>query len=258
MDWIGHIRDHTSALAAAASEARLDTPVLTCPGWTLADLVWHVLEVQDFWGHIIEHRPDGPDGYDEPARPSDDQLVPGLLAARDRLVGLLEAAGADEAAWSWSQDHTVGFTLRRQAHEAFVHLVDGLFSLDRQVPEIDPAFAADGVDEIVTIMLAGGQPGAKLEPGARTLLLRGTDVAREWTLRHGHLGTRAAASDSSSGDDSPIWIAESGRTNDPDADVSGRAVELDLWLWGRTTSDRLSVEGDRALVAALGRATQVS
>ena len=74
MDWLSHIRTHTNALADLSVDADPASPVPTCPGWTMADLTWHLLEVQDFWRHIITNRPAGPDTYEEAARPADADL----------------------------------------------------------------------------------------------------------------------------------------------------------------------------------------
>ena len=126
MDWFGHIRAHTDALADLSEGTDPARPVPTCPGWSMADLTWHLLEVQDFWEHIITNRPAGPETYIERDRLSDAELASGLRAACGALTAALEAADPAEEAWSWTFDHTVGFTPRRQAHEAFVHLADGL------------------------------------------------------------------------------------------------------------------------------------
>ena len=54
---------------------------------------------------------------------------------------MLEAADPAEEAWNWSDDHTVGFILRRQAHEALVHRVDAeLAAGDRT--DLDPLLAS--------------------------------------------------------------------------------------------------------------------
>jgi len=49
------IADHSARIAAAAS-AHLDEPIEHCPGWTMADLVQHLTEVQWFWATVVEQR----------------------------------------------------------------------------------------------------------------------------------------------------------------------------------------------------------
>jgi uncharacterized protein (TIGR03083 family) len=249
------IATHAHDLAELGRGHALDTPVPTCGDWTLADLVWHLAEVQDFWCHIIGNRPQGPDTYDRPDRPADDQL-PDLLDDRCRtLVDLLDIADPGDHAWSWSDDHTVGFTVRRQSHEALVHHLDGVLAVGASLPDVDAALAADGVDELVTVMLTGVPDWATYEPDDRTIRLVAADAGRTWPLRFGRMvGT------------SP----DSGRTYDltaleiePDLDrtvttVAADALDLDLWLWGR--GGDVTIEGDpdgaELLRAAVFESTQ--
>ena len=69
-----------------------------------------------------------------------------------------------EEAWTWSDDHTVGFILRRQAHEALVHRLDAEQAAGRG-HELDAALAADGVHECLDVMYGGMPPWGVL--GAR-------------------------------------------------------------------------------------------
>ena len=58
--------------ADAAAEAVLargwTAPVPGCPGWRLADLVWHLAEVQHFWAWVVRTRAADPSTYVEPVR----------------------------------------------------------------------------------------------------------------------------------------------------------------------------------------------
>jgi|GEM_PF-3463318 len=97
MDWLTHIDDFTNQLADIAEVGDLSAPVPTCPDWTLADLAWHLLEVQDFWTWIIGNRPAGPDNYVGSERPSDNELATGLREACDRLATSSEIGRFDSA-----------------------------------------------------------------------------------------------------------------------------------------------------------------
>ena len=83
-------------------------------------------EVQHFWATIVRTRPAAPDEAD--ASPSARTSYAGLLASFDEysaaLVAALEAADPADEAWTWSTEQTVGFILRRQAHEALIHRLD--------------------------------------------------------------------------------------------------------------------------------------
>jgi hypothetical protein len=89
------VRVDTSALAGAA-EHDLAAAVAGCPGWTVADLAWYVLEVQFFWATVVADRLQDPDGYTEPPRPADTDLAPAL---RD---------GVGAGAHPWGRAHVVG------------------------------------------------------------------------------------------------------------------------------------------------------
>lgn len=240
------IADHTHGLVALGRSHPLATPVPTCGDWNLADLVWHLTEVQEFWGHIIAGRPDAsPASYDRPVRPDDDGvLADRLAAATDRLVSLLDTASPTESAWTWSEgDQSVGFTIRRQTHEAIVHHLDGVLAVGNSPAgvSIDPEVAADGIDELITVMLIDVPAWAEYHPSPDTVRLDVSDLGRHWDLEFGRMtGT--------SPDTGTIYdiVAFDGRDDidEPDTTIAGTALDLLLWLWGRTSADPLTIAGE--------------
>ncbi len=138
---------------------------------------------------------EGTDGDEvEPlARPSSDAELPALLQrSTSRLVAALTGRDPDEPCWSWHEEgRHVGWVLRRQAHEALVHRADAELTAGRDVTPADPAVAADGVDEVLSVMVDGvpgwgvftpdgatvsvvvDGPGAPAELGARVRALHG-------------------------------------------------------------------------------------
>ena len=240
------IREHALGLAAVARQVPLDTPVPTCPEWTMADLVWHLTEVELFWSHVVVGRPAGPESYEEPTRPPDHELVDGLERAADSLIDALTGVDPSEAAWSWADEQTVGFTLRRQSHEAVVHHVDGRVAAGVELPAIPPQLAADGVDEMIGVMLTGVPEWARFErrPGVIELRTRDTDDA--WTLAFGRMIGTSPESGAEYDLDALDPVEEPA-----DAVVEGDAVDLHLWLSGRGDLSKLSVQGDAALAHQL-------
>lgn len=237
----------THALGLAAVDAPLDVPVPTCPGWSLADLVWHLTEVQRFWEHVVTVRPAGPDGHEEPARPPDDELRAALEDAATSLVAALEGVDPGDPAWSWSDDdHTVGFTLRRQSHEALVHHVDGLLAAGADLPPIDPRLGADGVDEMIVVMLTGVPDWASFERRPGVVSLRARDTGDEWTLGLGRM-TGTSPESGTSYDLGALELVDEPATTV----VEGTALDLDLWLWGRRDLADLDVRGDDAAARQL-------
>jgi hypothetical protein len=73
----GHIvalRRDSNRIASAA-EGRLDRIVPSCPGWLVADLVWHVGIVHMFWQMVARGALSGPEAWSEPDRPTNDDLL---------------------------------------------------------------------------------------------------------------------------------------------------------------------------------------
>lgn len=229
------IAEHTGALVDLVRGAPLDTPIPSCHGWTLADLTWHLAEVQDFWRWIVHHRPAGPDGYPGIDRPDDGALPDLLRRSCGALVAALRGTDPVDEAWSWSGDHTVAFTLRRQSHEALVHRVDGVLA----------------VDELVTVMLTGVPPWASYAPTRGSIRLVATDTNDTWRLAFGRMtGTSPDTGTSYDLDALELLDPADGSTHDATT-LSGCALALDLWLWGRLAGDAVHVEGDPAGAALL-------
>lgn len=217
------LTDHTRGLADLATELNLATPVPTCGDWTFADLLWHLYEVQHFWLHIVTMRPEGPETYTRPERPDDRLLTNPLRATAKQLVAALEAAETSDQSWTWHEpDQSIGFVIRRQIHEALVHHYDGLIALKEVPPRVNPRLAADGIDEMVDVMLSATTTAGVVE-------LRAIDTDDSWTL-------------------SPKPPQGDATT---DLVIEGTALNLLLWLWGREIASNLTMTGDLALADQL-------
>ena len=75
--WLVMPADHIVALRrdsnriALGVEGRLNHFVPSCPGWQVADLVWHLGIVQMFWRMVARGVLAGPEAWSEPDRPDD-------------------------------------------------------------------------------------------------------------------------------------------------------------------------------------------
>lgn len=88
-EYLAAIARHSAGLADAA-EGDLAAAVEHCPGWTVADLVNHVTEVQWFWATIVEQRLTAPpEAALRPARADPERLIPSLRSESARLVRVL-------------------------------------------------------------------------------------------------------------------------------------------------------------------------
>lgn len=247
-DYLRHLRSDSDRLRAVLAECDPGARVPGCPDWTAADLLAHHGGVLDFWATIVEHRPAGPgDDWVEPERPTAyDELLAHHAAQTDRLVAALAAADPAEKAWSWSAEQTVGFTFRRQAHEALIHRLDAEQTAGAVTP-LDPDLAADGVDEALDIMF-GGTPGWGSFTGTgRHVRVDISDLDESVWVGTGRF-TGTDPEDGKTYDEDDI-AKVAPRDGEPDAVVTGPAAALDAWLWRRGPADEITVTGDDAVVA---------
>ncbi|MGI9605305.1 MAG: maleylpyruvate isomerase N-terminal domain-containing protein [Acidimicrobiales bacterium] len=243
------IRRHSHGLADVANAASLADSVPTCGDWTMADLVWHMIEVQTFWRYILGGRPDArPQTYEEPERLPDVALASALRSGVDDLVHILDGADPGEAAWSWSSDHTVGFSIRRQSHEALIHHVDGLLAANAPLPVVAPRLAADGVDELINLFIGDLPDWAAWHPGDHTVSLVARDTTDRWGFRLG----RMTGTSPKSGKTYDLVAAEPvPDVEDATLALGGAAIDLLLWLWGRGDLGALARSGDVAVAGTV-------
>lgn len=243
--YLRHLRSDSDRLREVLTGCDPEARVPGCPDWTAADLLGHHGGVLDFWATIVEQRPAGPDDWQEPEKPTSyDGLLAYHRAQTDRLVAALSAADPAEGAWTWSSEQTVGFTFRRQAHEALIHRLDAEQAAGAVTP-LDPELAADGVDEALDVMF-GGTPGwGTFTGGGRYVRVDLTDRDESvWVETGRFVGTDP--DNAKSYDEDDIAKVEP-RGSEPDAVVSGPAATLDAWLWRRGDSTGVTVTGDEAV-----------
>jgi uncharacterized protein (TIGR03083 family) len=226
--------------------------VPTCPDWNAADLLWHLAEVQWFWGTVVR---DGIDGAAaearKPERPRDRQELHDFFAASSReLVGLLGDKAPESHAWTWSPEQTVGFVRRRQAHEALIHRVDAELAAGSRTP-MGPALSADGVDEALRVMYGGVPPwGSFAAEAGKTIRVRATDTGHTWLVRLGQFsGTDPDTETTYQEPDLSAADADTGE--DTTAGLEGTAADLDCWLWHRPTVEPVVRTGDSDVLHAL-------
>jgi len=160
VDYLTHLADESRRFVEVLRPTPAHAPVPSCPGWDADDLLWHLGSVQSFWADVVEHAVADPAEVTEPARP---ESRPGLVRFFEVATGRLQRvlAETDPAAprWTWSTEQTAGFTRRRQAQEALVHRVDAELTAGVPRAPMDPALAADGVDEALRVVFGDAHPG---------------------------------------------------------------------------------------------------
>ncbi len=250
LDYVAHLTRESARFGEAIAAARPDSAVPSCPEWTADDLLWHLAWVQSWWATVVRENLTGPDARQLlPERPP---ARPGLLefyeqAGRD-LRRILATVTADTPAWTWSDDHTVGFIQRKQAHEALIHRIDAEITAGNRTP-MDTRLSADGVDEVLRVMYAGvPEWGSFTADESRTLRIQATDTGDSWLITLGRFsGTDPA--DGNSYDEPDFQVAGSDSGAPAAAFISGTAADLDCWLWHRPPADQVGKSGKGDVVA---------
>ncbi len=234
-------------LAEVARRTPLDAPVPTCPGWALRQLIAHLGFVHRWAASYVAESREVM--VEEPAEagvlalaPPDDALLGWFVDGHAALVSTLAGAAPDLRCWTFlPAPSPLAFWARRQAHETAVHRVDAELAAGSTPSPIDPALAADGIEELLTGFLARKRRYASGDDSPGTLGLQATDVDLGWTLQVGELGVEASAG-----------LAES------DCLVRGPVDDLYLLLWNRRTYDGLETEGSAELLESWRRRFRVT
>jgi uncharacterized protein (TIGR03083 family) len=228
--YVGHVQQDGQRLATVASGTLSET-VPSCPGWTVADVVTHVAEVYE---HKMSCTALGkaPDPW-PPEWPADRDPLEWFGDAHSRLLEMFARSGptTPSATW-WPSDQTVGFWARRMAQETAVHRVDAELAIGKPTP-VNADLAVDGVDEVL-IWLTGdwSEDPDDAATGQRVAVSTG---GRRW----GVTLEREAVS-----------IDEDGGTA-ADATLGGDPSDVLLWLWGRSSDDRVLRSGDEDAIRLL-------
>jgi uncharacterized protein (TIGR03083 family) len=251
--YVGALRRQGELLAGAAQRAGLAAAVPSCPGWAVRDLLRHTGYVHRWATGFVAEGLTRPAGASEEEilgqGPADVELPSWFRAGHAALVRALGAAGPGLSCWAFlPAPSPLAFWARRQAHETAIHRVDAEQAAGRAAPgngvSFEPAFAADGVDELVMGFLARSIKRGNWAGLSGSLAIHVDDGAAgvaDWLI--------------ASGRDAPGVSRGAGRA---DCEVAGPASELYLMLWNRGPADRLQVTGDPGILAAFGRALQIT
>ncbi|MFF0065992.1 maleylpyruvate isomerase family mycothiol-dependent enzyme [Streptomyces sp. NPDC005279] len=232
--WASTPAAHRNAVAAETARfvsvvkgAQPATPVPSCPGWTLVDLIRHTGSVQRWFSVLLRQLvQEPPRSRDVDLRlPADEDGYPDWLAS-----SAAEAASAfavtdpDAPMWVWGADRHARFWVRRMLFETLVHRADAELAVGLR-PEIDRDLAADGVDEfLVNLPFASpfAPKVANLRGDGETIRFRCTDSDGDWLVR---LRPDGFGIDHDA--------AATGTATPADATVQGAAADLLLLMYGR-------------------------
>ncbi len=214
----------SALLADTATRTGLDVRVPTCPGWAVRDLVVHTGATYRWAVGVLRGEQSGfPESW--PAvRDTEvlDWYRDGVAALQDTLA----ATPPDRGVWTfWPVVSPVAFWARRMAHETAIHRVDAQRAAGSVTP-VDAAQAVDGIDELLTGLLALRTRGVRVDAPVRVAVQ--PDGAEPWVV------TLSAER-----------IAAIAGRGEADLTVSGAASDVYTWLWNRGGDVRL--DGDRSI-----------
>lgn len=232
--WTAAFAEQAEMFRKAVGDADLATAVPTRPGWTVRELVLHVarfLETSTAYLRTGSRNPIGP-----PPAPGDltplEYLDVQLAEANEVLPAVpgnrpvwTFSPAAPDLAWVWH---------RRIAHEMTLRRFDAQATIRALVPT-GPDLATDGIDEVLTTIVAAKIDGDVPNTVSGTAVVRPADVPESWffSLTAGEMPEVRAAAPGEEGD----------------AQVTGEAAMIYYWLWNRMTL--ASVSGDRSILGLL-------
>ncbi len=249
--YLEHIRSESARLRDVLAECDPAARVPSCPDWAAEDLLWHLTTVQWFWTTAVLDRPTEVDEAQEPERPAAyDDLLLDFDQWSSALGGALEGVDKNEEAWTWSgdpADHTIGFILRRQAHEALIHRLDAELAAGVS-SEMPAELSADGVDEVLAVMYGGCPPWGSWAPLPHYARIDCTDTGHEIWIQLGLFSGTNPESAEEIVDEEDLHVVPAPHDVEPDVVIGGTAAALDAWLWHRADDSELLVVGDRAVL----------
>ena len=212
------IAQHSSGFADAVRD-NLDAPVEHCPDWNVADLVWHLSEVQWFWRTIAAERLTAPpEAERRRERPKQEDLLASFEQGAVELTAVLRAADQEAPVWTWYPDRQdIGFITRHQVQEAAVHHWDAANAAGAEW-KIETEVAADSIEEFLTCSLADANDVKQLGRSlSGPLVLSATDTGSSWTVAQSDPGAAL------------LWVPRA----DGPTTVAGTTADLLLWIYGR-------------------------
>ena len=213
----------------------------TCPDWTLSELALHVGRAHRWAQHIIETRAQKPidmSAVDMGLPATTTRYGAWLCSGATAFSAAVQFAGIRTPVWSWSDDQSVGFWLRKITHDTIIHRIDAELTVGLR-PSLSPQMASDGVAKsllaAITTLSTVGHPDPIFEglPGSNSpCSSRPPTPPMKLPLR-------------TSMPEGVRWTSGRGEA---DAIVRGSAFDLLLALYRRAPIHVVDVMGDESLV----------
>lgn len=180
LDHVGLYLQAAERFALALAHADLRAPVAGCPGWSTYDVVCHLGNIHAWAATIVETGAAAPQQNDAPPAQRPRAVGEWYVGKAGDLHQVLRAADPAAPCWNFvdGPGGRAGFWARRQLHETLVHTLD----LGAGAADLDAEVCADGVDEVLRLLLRRMHHQGRPTPLAAPLCLAATDLDRAWTL----------------------------------------------------------------------------
>jgi uncharacterized protein (TIGR03083 family) len=224
------LAEEMAGFEALARRSDLTVPVQFSRKWRLSDLVSHLAGIH-LWAAATVRK--GTRGSNLPRRPPELDLASWYRQCADGLLDTLHSADPGARCWNYGPGPRVAeFWFRRQLHETIIHGRDADMAVGTR-REIPAVFAADGVDEVLTVLMPiGGRSGGKPKPRLTgPVLVHATDTGHRWLLTPGQASV-------------PEAVLVGASHPEAASRVRGRAEDLMLLLWGRIPADDAAIRID--------------
>ncbi|MEO6510703.1 MAG: maleylpyruvate isomerase family mycothiol-dependent enzyme [Nocardioides sp.] len=246
--YLSAIESESARFREVLADANPTAPVPSCPAWSALDLANHLAGVQAQWAWVVANRPKNPEERPETdAAPTTyDAALTAVDEASAGLVAALRDADPADPAWTWSKEQTVGFILRRQAHEALIHRLDAELTALGHFGDLDPALASDGVAEVLDVMFGGLPEWGEFSPLPHYIRVELTDTGQNVWVQLGRFSGTDPSDHTHYDEDDIRVVADPGI--EPDAVISSPAGIMNARLWRRGDGDSIHLAGDLEIV----------
>ncbi len=252
LDFVQEFAAAADRFAVAVGWSELHAEVPSCPGWTVRDVVVHLGNVHAWAATVVETASRAEQLNDEPRGSRPRSFREWYVAKAEDLYQVLRQCPPQTPCWNFAFDGGVAeFWQRRQVHETTIHRVD-LDEAAGRDSELSPQVAADGVDEVLSVLLRRMHRRGQPVPLDGPVQVTASDTGDSWLvtparrLDSGLSGVAAAVVPP------PPTLQRVAASDEPAAAgrVEGSAADLYRRLWHRRAAEELRISGDEALVRA--------
>ncbi|HUY07229.1 MAG TPA: maleylpyruvate isomerase family mycothiol-dependent enzyme [Acidimicrobiales bacterium] len=223
--------EESNAFGDAYLKSRPDEMVPNCPEWNVAQLGAHIASIYHRIAElirIVSLEPLDPKNFLSPTDPG--EVLDHYREGAERLSVLFIDLDPMMPIWTFTGIRPALFWMRRMTHETMVHAFD-LEEIHPPLHDPKAPAIADGIDEFFSAQLPG-KISRKHVPGLNgRLALTATDSKDRWVI-----------------DLAPDRLDVVSENATADAELTGTARDLLMYLWRRGFAPALEKTGDLDLI----------